>query len=613
MKRLPQLPALDTQATIQEYFAISGASAGPTWPYVFPLAEWRRHIPTLPDGEWGVLYSSDHSGGTGYWYLDTTDSATPETGWSGSPTNVFSGVTQNEMPVLNLNKRLGVVEVIPHISAGSKYGWTNEQQDKVYHTTDFATFTLQGDLEVEGAYTTQHPGYGQIFEDNGVEYFLKTLFSAEHFGMSILRRDRQDQPWKWDGRRLGSNQAQITGATVGRCIVGSRAFQWLGQWYRLGILCQRPRLTASASNRLEIIAYPVKGDGDYHTPLGGYQTLVQEAASHFIVGQLHPVVKDGVLYIFYTERNTGTSQNRIRVAYNSTATDRPNPASPATFTAPYARIYPDGRLWEEKAATVRYAHTGGSTNPSWATLTQDVSTASISEDADGFKVSAGSVTSDWTWGVASGNAINPSSGGVLLATWKGLKRRNSAKNNFQIGFASAPSSAGISASSTRLFFSDSETARLDGEFSERRSSATAIEDVFPYADDFGDTRDFASAAKDVSVAIWDNGTRFGFFIDGSCQFIHAMTASIGAVVPYYRAIPGTSNAQNMWTAWQGFEFVHLNAGSPLAGSAIDQIEAIIRREVQAALAPLQQMAADSTSHHRELSKLGDTRRAVTNR
>lgn len=613
MKRLPQLPALDTQATVKEYFAISGATNGPCWPYVFPLAEWRQYIPTLPSGEWGMFSSSDHASGTGRMYLDTTDNATPETGWSDNETATFTGANQLEMPVVQLNRRLGVVEVIPHVSNGSRYGWTSEQQDKVYHTTDFSTFTLQGDLEVEGAYTSQHPGYGQILEDDDAEWFLKGHCGGEHLNNVILRRDRQDGPWKWDGRRLHINQTQITG-TPGRCMAGNpRLFKWQGQWWRLALLQDRSRLTFNTTLSISLVAYPVKGDGDYDTPLAGYQTLVQEASGYVLIGSNHPVVKDGVLYVFYTERNTSSGENRIRVAYNVTPVYSPIPSSIATYVNPYTPIYPDGRLWSESAATTRYVMGRAATTPDFAEINNESGSATVSEQPGGYNVASTATGAIWTWAVKSANAINPASaGGVLLAKWSNLRRSTNSAAGYQIGFAASAAGMASSANASMLFFSSGADERKDGEFFEYRGSSLVTQDVFPYADDFRTHIAFNAQPKDVTLAIFAAGTKFAFFIDGSCAFVRTMHATaIGAVVPFIRAVP--QGAVSNGFSWDHFEFAHLEPGQALDGSSVSQITDIVRQEIRAAVRPISQLASDATRHHRELGRLGDTRRAVTNR
>jgi hypothetical protein len=359
---LPTFQKLGAKLVTPTWLSSTGLQV--MFPRLFDNDAHRASLPTLPASRFSVLYSSDHSSGTGY--IGRADFNDIEGTWTDSGAAIHSNAAQRETPhpvydAVNNRVNVYVHDTSSPVTNGS-------QATRLMTTTTLSSLTAGGYPFNYG----HHTGYAQVWKDGSTWKALHVMIGGEFVGSGYSTGS--------DGETFTFQQfiayAQSHVAGTGYAMGGDPfMFEWDGVTYMLSNLQRLPRFPTNPVTKL--VAYPV--DTTTWRPLGGYYTLIEAGAPGATDARLNNhnsiVNIDGTLYLLYDAQD-GNGNAAIHVAKAAGGT--------ATQTALSYGVRADGEL--TRAATL-------TTPVSWNATSADLP-ASVTKT-----VISGSDTSTYDVGV----------------------------------------------------------------------------------------------------------------------------------------------------------------------------------------------------------------------
>lgn len=300
------LPDFSKQGSVLSTPAwLSGVSNKLIFPRIIDNDAYRSTLTGLPAERFSMLFSSDHSSGTGYiGRADSDDWAGP---WTDSGAAILSGANQRETPhpVYDpLNDRVNV-----YVHDQSSTVTNGSQASRLFTSSTLATssFTDQGEVFPYG----HHTGYAQVYWDSTNSLFRSNHIMNANEAFFNAHSTSADGETFTQGRMVTYLQQHIAG--YGKCLDGAPfTFQHSGQWYMLATLRTLPRINDAPANASAIVAYPIVSQSDLRAT-GGYYTLVTPSVTttdpdYRLTNYSSIYEESGTLYLFYSGRNNAGDQ-----------------------------------------------------------------------------------------------------------------------------------------------------------------------------------------------------------------------------------------------------------------------------------------------------------------
>jgi hypothetical protein len=336
-----QLPAFTKQGSVLSTPSwLSGTGNKIMYPRIFNNDTYRGTLTGLPASKWSMLFSSDHSSGTGY--IGRADATSLTGTWTDSGAAIASDLDQRETPHPVYDPINSRVNVYVHDNVSTVTYGSQAMQLITSTTLAASSFTDRGEVMAYG----NHTGYPQVEYDSGDSLFhANSIINGGEAYFNVHSTSANGTSFT-RGRMDSYLQQHVAG--YGKCFQGvPYTFQYGGRWYMLSNLSPIPRLTSYPSNITAIVAYPIVSKTDLR-PIGGYYTLVTPSVTttdpDYRLSNYAAVYEDGgTLYIFYSGQNNA-GDNFVCLATSN--------GSSASQTAPIINPSSDGTIARGAATTI---------------------------------------------------------------------------------------------------------------------------------------------------------------------------------------------------------------------------------------------------------------------
>lgn len=481
----------------------------------------RATLPNLPASRFSVLYSSDHSAGTGY--IGRADFDDIEGVWTDSGAAIHSHANQRETPhpVYDpVNNRVNV-----YVHDNTSTGTNANQATRLLTTTDLATLTDRGEAMTYG----QHTGYAQVWYDNGFKA-VHVMVGGEHF---LSGYSTSANGTAWTLQRLIFPQANHVLNVNNLFGADPFVFRWDNKTWMLSNIQVRPRIHTSRARGMSVCEI----DPTTFRPIGNvYYPLICPGAiteSDYRFDNHNSIVEvDGSLYLLYDAR-TRSGVGAIHVAKATGVS-----ATPFSFRH---SVRSDGELQrgETMAAPLDW---NAVTTDLPAAVTKVVaagSDTSTHQNGTGYRLSGTSSPDLWLHAV---DTFNPLTNETLEFELQGFNYTGTGNGELRLGF-----NAGTTTLTEHAHLEWVETARGGGSI---RYSTTKYPNplaawTLPYFD--GTAAEPKAWARTrpltLSLRLSGHGTRISLLVDGhvtvSRDLVYDGMTFTQAVRPFVRYTNGS--------------------------------------------------------------------------
>lgn len=504
---------------------MSSLGTKPFFPRLIENDLYRANLPGLPASRFSVYYSSDHalpSSGNGY--IGRVDFDDIEGTWTDSGNYIHAALNQRETPHPVYDPVNNRINVYAHDSHSVQtYG---DQATHLLTTTDGATLTDQGELDLAG----QHTGYIQATYDADA-----ALWTAHHIiiGGECYQSARSTSAnglSGWTRTQILDPAAQHATSYNNLFDAVPFFFQYGGQWYALSFISARPR---NSTNPSKVVIYPV--DYDTMRPTGGYYTILNAGTGSDTdvlipesgwIGSI-----DGTMYLIYAGSTSGGVRGLHLAKESSTA---------ATQTALSWKVRSSGALHPAQGGTA------ATTVVDWDATANDLPADVEVKTVNGSNTSSFSSGNYYELKTGSGSVqyltlravdpINPADHYAVDFKLSGLKFKPGVATNLvttSFGIVEQDGTGLVTNTNGSFCFwgaAGTNPSRPYGQMFHYNATVRTNRDgyVWPFSSsETPNVRDFArTAGIDLTFRVYDYGAKVAVLVDGHVTYTEDVSSYV---------------------------------------------------------------------------------------